>query len=65
MALDTLLMKHFYFDPTTPTKRVGSDGMTSGHSSGESSSVRSKEESRQLYQADIITLTESSREWQQ
>jgi hypothetical protein len=58
-------MKHFYFDPTNPTKRVGSVGMMSGHCSGENSSVRSKEERRQSYQADIVTLTESSRRRQQ
>ena len=32
MASDILLMKHFHFDPT-PTKRVGSVGVMSGHSS--------------------------------
>ena len=37
----------------------------SGHSSGENSSVSSKEERRQLYQAAIVTLADSSRGWQQ
>jgi preprotein translocase subunit SecA len=64
MASDTLLMTHFYLDPTTPTKRVGSVGIMNGHSSGENSSANSKEERRQLYQADIVTLTDSSTRWQ-
>jgi hypothetical protein len=65
MASDTSLMTPFYFDPTTPTKRVGSVGITNGHSSGENSSVSSKKERRQLYQADIVTFTDISRGWQQ
>jgi hypothetical protein len=64
MVSDTLEMKHFYFDATTPTKRVGSVGMMSGHRSDENSSVSSREERRQLRQADIVTLTDSSRGWQ-